>query len=52
MVKTAKQHHKKNNLTQKNKKNKNFVNSCKYKSCKTKMYNSIYGGRHSSQLFM
>jgi hypothetical protein len=49
MVKTAKRRYK-NNVTQKNK--KKSVNSCKYKSCKTKMYNSIYGGRHSSQLFM
>ena len=51
MNRTAKRQYSKNNTTQKNRKPKLSKNYCKYKSCKSKLYKSIYGGRHTSQLF-
>lgn len=52
MGKTAKKHNRKNNMTQKNKKIKKNANDCKYKSCKSKMYNSLYGGRYVTNMFI
>jgi hypothetical protein len=52
MNRTAKQQHKKNNFTQKNKKIKKNANDCKYKSCKSKMYKSLYGGRYTTNMFI
>ena len=52
MSKTAKRQHKKNNTTQKNKRIKKNANDCKYKSCKSKMYNSLYGGRYKTNMFI
>jgi hypothetical protein len=53
MTKTAKQNKQKNNYTQKNKKNKKCkINNIKYKSCKEKMYKSIYGGRYMTNMFI
>lgn len=52
MSKTAKRQNKKNNMTQKNKKIKKNVNDCKYKSCKSKIYKSTYGGRYTTNMFI
>jgi hypothetical protein len=52
MSKTAKKHNIKNNTTQKNKRIKKNANDCKYKSCKSKMYNSLYGGRYTTNMFI
>jgi translation initiation factor IF-3 len=54
MSKTEKKQNKKNNTTQKNKnlKFKKNVNECQYKSCKSKMYNSLYGGRYTTNMFI
>jgi hypothetical protein len=52
MTKTARRNKQKNNFTQKNKKCKGSKNDCKYKSCKSKMYKSIYGGRYITNMFI
>lgn len=54
MSKTAKRQNQKQNFTQKNKnlKLKKNANNCKYKSCKSKMYNSLYGGRYTTNMFI
>ena len=52
MNRTSKHKTKKNNITQKNKNIKKNVNDCKYKSCKSKMYNSLYGGRYTTNMFI
>ncbi len=52
MNKTAKRRNQKNNTTQKNKKKlQTNKNDCKYKSCKSKIYKSIYGGRYTTNIF-
>lgn len=50
MNKTAKRRNQKNNTTQKNK--KCTINNLKYKSCKSQMYKSIYGGRYTTNMFI
>lgn len=54
MGKTIKYRQIKNNITKKNKnkKIKKNANNCKYKSCKSKMYNSLYGGRFTTNMFI
>ena len=52
MSKTAKRQNKKNNLTQKNLKFKKNINECQYKSCKSTMYKSLYGGRYTMNMFI
>lgn len=52
MNKTSKNQNKKQNITQKNKKCKGSKNDCKYKSCKSKIYKSIYGGRCTKNMFI
>ncbi len=52
MSKTEKYQKIKNNYTQKNKKNKKNANDCKYKSCKSTMYKSLYGGRYTNNMFI
>ncbi len=52
MSKTAKRQNQKQNFTQKNIKIKKNANNCKYKSCKSKMYNSLYGGRYTTNMFI
>jgi hypothetical protein len=54
MSKTEKKQNKKNNLTQKNQKSKfkKNINECQYKSCKSKMYKSMYGGRYVTNMFI
>jgi hypothetical protein len=52
MNKTEKNKQHNNNYTQKNKKHKSNKNDCKYKSCKSKIYKSIYGGRCTINMFI
>jgi hypothetical protein len=52
MNRTAKRQNQKQNYTQKNRKLRENKNNCKYKSCKSKMYQSIYGGRYITNMFI
>jgi hypothetical protein len=52
MAKTSKNQSKKQNITQKNRKYKGNKNDYKYKSCKSKIYKSLYGGRYTTNMFI